>query len=284
MQKSATIKVLNRPGSRWLAAIGATIAETCSGRRPTLVRSLGDGVFLHRDHEGAIVLPDVVSRRTPGNLRTSTHDIFCFGYTPQPGDTVLDIGAGCGEETLTFSRLVGPCGRVICIEAHPATFRQLQLTCNYNDLRNVKLLQLAVTDTEETVGIDDGAPSRSSLTASIGGTGSTVTHQVPSVTIDQLVSSLQLDRVGLLKMNIEGAEQLAIKGMTQSIRKVQHVVISCHDFVLQPRYGGGDPAWFATYDRVTEFLRETGFILAEPRTSDQRPELWYYVYGSRAQA
>ncbi len=285
MQKSATIKVLNRPGSRWLAAIGATIAETCSGRRPTLVRSLGDGVFLHRDHEGAIVLPDVVSRRTPGNLRTSTHDIFCFGYTPQPGDTVLDIGAGCGEETLTFSRLVGPCGRVL--DPHrgssgdvPATPANLQL----QRPAELQLLQLAVTDTEETVGIDDGAPSRSSLTASIGGTGSTVTHQVPSVTIDQLVSSLQLDRVGLLKMNIEGAEQLAIKGMTQSIRKVQHVVISCHAFVLQPRYGGGDPAWFATYDRVTEFLRETGFILAEPRTSDQRPELWYYVYGSRAQA
>jgi FkbM family methyltransferase len=277
MQKTSPINALNRPGTRWLAAIGASIAETWFARRPTFVRPLASGVFLHRDREGSIVLPEVVSKRTPGKLRLATHDIFCFGYTPRPGDTVLDIGAGCGEETLTFSRLVGNHGRVVSIEAHPATYRQLLLTCRYNGLRNVTPLQLAVTDAEKAVAISDGAPPRSSLTATIAETG---THRVSAITIDRLVSSLSLERVDLLKMNIEGAEHLAIKGMTQSLAKIRHVVISCHDFVLQPRFGGGDPAWFATYDRVTEFFRTAGFVLTEPRASDARPELRFYVYGS----
>jgi FkbM family methyltransferase len=279
VNSTSAIKALDRPGSRWLAAASASVAETCVRRRPTVVRPLPDGVFLHHHVDGTLVLHKALSRRTPRRLELDTHDIFCFGYTPQQGDTVLDIGAGCGEETVTFSRLVGPLGRVISIEAHPDTYRRLVLACKYNNLSNVTPLQLAVTDTETTVTIDDGAPeSGGSIAATIGGTGKT---EVPGVTIDKIISTYGCERVDLLKMNIEGAEQLAIRGMTLSLTKVRHVVISCHDFLLQPGFAGGNPGWFATYDTVTAFLRDMGFVLAEQRSTDPRPCVQFYVYGSR---
>lgn len=277
MSKLSVIKVLDRPGSRWLAAAGATLAETWAARRPTIVRPLPGGAFLHRHLDGAIVLPYVLSRRTPRKHEIATHDIFCFGYTPQLGDTVLDIGAGSGEETVTFSRLVGPTGRVISVEAHPDTYRRLLLTCKFNDLNNVTPLQLAVTEAETTVTIDDGTPDGGSIAASIGGTGKT---EVPGVTIDNIISAYGCSRIDLLKMNIEGAEKLAIRGMVQSVAKVRHVVISCHDFVVQAGFAGADPTWFATYDTVTAFLQDMGFTLAERRSADPRPELPFYVYGS----
>lgn len=278
VDKLLVIKALNRPGSRWLAAAGASLAETWAGRRLTIVRPLPGGAFLHRNPDGAIVLPRVLSRRTPRKHEITTHDIFCFGYTPQSGDTVLDVGAGCGEEAVTFSRLVGPDGRVISVEAHPDTYRRLLLTCKFNDLKNVTPVQLAVTDTEGTVAIDDGTVGRGSIAASIGGTGKT---EVPSTTIDKIVSAYGCSRIDLLKLNIEGAEQLAIRGMAESVARIRNVVISCHDFVVQPGFGGGDPAWFATYDTVTAFLRDAGFTLAERRSGDPRPEVPFYVYGSR---
>lgn len=37
--------------------------------------------------------------------------------------------------------------------------------------------------------------------------------------------------MNFLKMNIEGAEQLAIKGMLWLIERTQHVAIACHDFI-----------------------------------------------------
>ena len=215
---------------------------------------------------------------TPERLEICTHDIFCFGYTPQPGNTVLDIGAGYGEETLTFSRLVGPRGRVISVEAHPQTYRRLALTCKYNHLDNVTTMQLAVADAETTVTIDDGAPEGGGyLAATIGERGGT---EVPGTTIDKIIAAQGCERVDLLKMNIEGAEQLAVRGMTQSLERVRNVVISCHDFVLQPGFAGGDPAWFATYDTVTAFLRDMGFTLAERRSGDSRPWVTFYAYGS----
>jgi hypothetical protein len=40
----------------------------------------------------------------------------------RPGDTVIDVGANIGVLSLLASRLVGPSGRVLAIEAHPRTY------------------------------------------------------------------------------------------------------------------------------------------------------------------
>jgi hypothetical protein len=48
--------------------------------------------------------------------------IYCYEYTPRLNDVVLDVGAGVGNATLLFARLVGSNGRVIALEAHPTTF------------------------------------------------------------------------------------------------------------------------------------------------------------------
>ncbi len=42
----------------------------------------------------------------------------------------------------------------------------------------------------------------------------------------------QIDSVGLLKVNFEGAERLLI-GSFEKISKVKHVAISCHDFLYK---------------------------------------------------
>lgn len=274
------LRTLERPGLRWLTAATASVAETGVKFRPIIVRPLPGGAYLHRHIGGALVLPKPLSRKTPAEMERNTRDICCFGYTPEPGDTVLDIGAGCGEETVTFSRLVGPRGRVISVEAHPATYGRLLLTCRYNSLSNVIPMQHAVADTETSVTIDDGAPEYGgSIAATIGGSGKT---EVRAVTIDQILAGQGCERVDLLKMNIEGAEQLAIRGMTRSMSKIRNVVISCHDFISRPELPGSDPAWFATYGFVAAFLRDSGFTLLRRRSEDPRPWVRYYVYGSRA--
>src|SRR5205823_1391670 len=69
-----------------------------------------------------------------------TTDYWLQHYRPQEGDVVVDVGAGRGEDTLTFSRGVGKTGRVIAIEAHPLSFLVLKNFCKLNGLSNVTLL------------------------------------------------------------------------------------------------------------------------------------------------
>jgi hypothetical protein len=88
---------------------------------------------------------------------------------------------------------------------------------------------------------------------------STQGEQVRTITVDGLSQELQLTRVHFLKMNIEGAERLAIHGMHETLRQTELVCISCHDF-LADRVG--DPS-LRTKKEVQGFLQKSGIRVFE---------------------
>jgi FkbM family methyltransferase len=62
------------------------------------------------------------------------------------GHTVVDVGANIGYYTLIMSRLVGPRGKVVAFEPEPRNFALLKDNIELNGLKNVELVQKAVTD------------------------------------------------------------------------------------------------------------------------------------------
>jgi hypothetical protein len=65
-------------------------------------------------------------------------------YTPQPGDTVFDVGAHCGVSSYHFSKLVGATGRVIAFEPDPLNFSLLLRNIERHELANVTPVQIAI--------------------------------------------------------------------------------------------------------------------------------------------
>ncbi len=57
------------------------------------------------------------------------------------GDTVLDIGAGTGADTLIASRMIGPEGHAIALDLTPAMTRKLAHTVEQNGISNVSVVQ-----------------------------------------------------------------------------------------------------------------------------------------------
>jgi hypothetical protein len=93
--------------------------------------------------------------------------------------------------------------------------------------------------------------------------------------LDDVVRELEIEEIDLLKMNIEGAERLALRGMTETLPKIRHLCISCHDFMADR----GGPDEMRTRAFVMEFLEARGFVLT---TRDHAAD-WVrsYVYGTR---
>jgi FkbM family methyltransferase len=200
-----------------------------------------------------------------------TRDLFFQEYTPQPGDTVLDVGAGAGEEVLLLSRLVGPAGRVYAIEAHPATFAALERRCA--ELANVVPVILAVSDRAGTVFFsDDERYLENRMTDDATGIS------VPARTLDDLLEEWALGQVDFLKMNIEGAEAAALEGLARNAARVRNVTVSCHDFLADR---GGDPA-NRTSETVRRLLAGYGFTVHARRPGDRRHWTRSYLYGSRS--
>jgi len=80
-------------------------------------------------------------------------DQWFRNYKPKPGDVIVDIGAGHGEDVLPFAQESGPTGTVLAIEAHPKTYEHLKRFCNLNRLSNVIPIHAALMDTPGTVQI-----------------------------------------------------------------------------------------------------------------------------------
>ena len=79
------------------------------------------GHWLNIQPEATFVSPDVY---TPyyAQVKAAVLDTWYAFDQPMEGNTIIDVGAGIGEDAVVFSKLVGLSGRVVAIEAHPGTF------------------------------------------------------------------------------------------------------------------------------------------------------------------
>jgi FkbM family methyltransferase len=194
--------------------------------------------------------------------RCDAEDHWFYAYRPREGDLIVEVGAGKGEDTVTFSQYAGASGRVIAVEAHPITYRCLRMFCELNRLQNVTSLNYAVAGKPGPVTIG----SMEGWQANRIGDPGTNALAVEGITLDEIVASERLERIDFLKMNIEGAEAAAIKGMSKTLKITRAVCIACHDF----RALAGDGDDFRTKRLIQESIKAAGFEIIS-RDSDPRP-------------
>lgn len=188
-------------------------------------------------------------------------------YQPRAGDIVADIGAGRGEDVLVFSGAVGPTGRVVAVEAHPATAMILQSFITRNNLPNVEVHQLAATEKTGTRFISDASGDQWQCASILGEAG----EPTPAGRLDELQTLCEAERIAFLKMNIEGAEVEALRGATAVLHKTDSVCICCHDFLGEQT---------RTKSKVCQLLNSGGFriFFSPPGTPPYQSD---FVYGTR---
>ena len=88
--------------------------------------------------------------------------------------------------------------------------------------------------------------------------GETRTVRVPVTTVDRFVQQRKLDRVDVIKMDIEGAEELALRGAEQTIRehRPKWMISSYHPGL------DGQPQ----HPRLVEMLKDYGLTVEEVGT------------------
>jgi FkbM family methyltransferase len=127
--------------------------------------------------------------------------------TIKPGDTVVDLGANIGYFTLLMSKLVGPAGHVISIEAAPASAAILRENVAMNGGQNVAVKEIAVAEKPGEIKLFHSRWGNTNTGAAtlVEGRGS---DRYDVVKTDTLLNILGDDasRVSFIKIDIEGAE------------------------------------------------------------------------------
>ena len=203
----------------------------------------------------------------------NANDYWFYVYKPLPGHTIVDIGAGRGEDTYAFSGAVGPGGRVFAIEPHPVSFAALRRLCALQMLYNVTPVNLACVEEPGNFQIETLPVWESNYVFS--GEPTESSHAVEGVTFDSLAAAFGMEHIDFLKMNIEGAERIALPGCREALNRTRHVCVAAHDF----RAARGEGEHFRTLEFVKDFLTDSGFSLI--LRQDPRYYVPYHVHGVR---
>jgi FkbM family methyltransferase len=131
----------------------------------------------------------------------------------KPGMTFVDIGAHVGQYTLIASNLVGPSGQVHSFEPDPQTYAWLDSNITRNKLTNVTTNQAVLSDVPGKLEFflsQVGDVGSNSLRPPNNFSGHTV--EVRCLTIDGYLADRGVEKVDLLKIDVEGAEGPALTG------------------------------------------------------------------------
>jgi FkbM family methyltransferase len=257
---------LEHAGLRWFVSVRRTVSISLRRRELCLAR-YRDGIASCRYGNG-MVLPFSMPR-TPEQLEEHAATFF-RAYRPRAEDVIVDAGAGIGDEVLVFARLVGRRGRVISIEAHPASFERLAALCRLNRLKNVTCIHAALLDASGTAQITDQKQAIKNSVVTPEGT-----IPVPAQTLDRLLTELGVRDVDFLKLNIEGAELRALLGFTHGLRRTRHLAVACHD----RRAESGESDVYRTKKAVRALLESHGLSVRDGAT-DQNPWDRDYLYAN----
>jgi FkbM family methyltransferase len=156
----------------------------------------------------------------------------------RPGWACADVGAHIGYFTLALARLVGETGRVISFEASPANEKALEANIALNRLegRVESRLAAVVEQSHGTVPLYPGRSGSAEWTTSSEWTTSldfaSRKDEQPTSREPLMVPTVALDDVfpagtqlQLVKMDIEGAEARALRGMARILREMKPIIV-----------------------------------------------------------
>jgi FkbM family methyltransferase len=170
--------------------------------------------------------------------RRHTDEIATIINRVKPGQRVIDVGANIGLYTLLLAKLVGPQGGVIAFEPGPLSFSLLSLNTLLNGYKNVELVNKGVTvaTRSEYYYSDRTTESGSTVTISDPEFGHP-RERIPieTVSLDDYFSGTDR-KIDFIKIDIEGGEYSALKGMTG-------VLTSNPDIWLTIEYAPYLPLW-----------------------------------------
>jgi FkbM family methyltransferase len=183
----------------------------------------------------------------------------------KPGHVVFDIGANIGAHTLGLARSVGPTGRVFAIEPTDFAFAKLQRNLALNPQLQTRTsprqILLAASATENAPNeIFASWPLEKDPSVHPKHCGRQVTANNATVdTLDHVVGREGIDRLDLLKIDVDGHELPVLQGGLAALRKFRPILV----MEMSPYVHAEEHNSFAG---LVALLRDAGYAIQHAST------------------
>ena len=185
------------------------------------------------------------------------------------GDIVLDVGANIGYYSILFSKLVGQNGKVLCFEPTEYFLKILKMNLEANRISNVEVFKIGLSDKRREAEIEIEGPSASFHCAE--DLTPRTKELVNLISLDEFIEQHSLEKIDLIKVDIDGHEPLFLQGAWEILDKYNPVILL---EVSHPHYlKAGFTAWdfydllkkknYRIYhqDKLTEIKTKKDFLI-----------------------
>jgi len=201
-------------------------------------------------------LGDMVARYVFFAGSYAQHELAFMRAVLRPGMGFVDIGAHWGLLTMLASHLVGNSGQVIALEPDPRMLTKLRFNLKLNGITTVNVLECAAADCNADLTLSGYDPGHKKWTASklvqrgCGDESAFVAHARP---LDELMDEVGAPIIDLVKIDVEGAEDLVLKGMEEGLHRQRYkrILLELHPLQLAERR--------RTTSQVADFLLARGY-------------------------
>jgi FkbM family methyltransferase len=268
LRKAEQGALAGRAAATVLIVLGDRLGRRASARGKTFLvrRVLGEPVvFTDRFDLRYLLFPSdaVYESFLNDGYYERAEQTFCAGYV-EPGMTVFDVGASHGYYTLLFAKLAGS-EHVHAFEPEERNFARLRINLELNGFEGAHASRLAVVDEPRDVDLNVFPPdlygwhTLGTPAMEVDGRPAVpvARQRVRGVTLDGYCSECGIERIDLLKLDVEGAELEALRGAGRLLRERR---IGCIVFEVSQAMVEGmnhDPA------EIFEVVRAAGLTVHE---------------------
>ncbi len=149
---------------------------------------------------------------------------------------VLDIGANIGNHSLAFATCADT---VLAFEPVPEIFKLLKHNVERNSLTNIRPFNLALSDKQEITTIYLGKADNLGMSSFEQRESSGKSVEISSVIGDEFLQTTGIDKVDMLKIDVEGHEYFVIRGLMKTIERHNPVItLEWNDISAIERFAG----------------------------------------------
>lgn len=191
-----------------------------------------------------------ISAKNYWHLYINRDEMNCYiGDFLRPNDCVLDIGGHVGAYTVPIAKYVGKDGHVDVFEPEDEGRAAIKRNLDLNGITNTTIHDVAVGEQDGTIDFfirpEKDTHSVFELSNAPSPTGILIKKTKTLRSVDSLVQSKTVRQPQFIKLDVEGAELLALEGMKDTLRQTRAIFVECHD-ALRVDLHLGDPVPLVT--------------------------------------
>lgn len=135
-------------------------------------------------------------------------------------NNIIDLGAWMGDNSIPWAKNIE--GTVYAIDPSPSNCDFITRMCSLNTIKNVKVLQHAISNTNELLGTNESINHCSFVYGNVD--TSTANVKVHAVSLDHLYENKIIENIGYIHLDVEGMEYKVLQGSRRIIDECRPII------------------------------------------------------------